>query len=213
MEPEEFQHVLDDLGRKIYVTLHERRPVVDIAVELACFLADWGRMTPAIRQLLEIKLADLSRPQAESLAKELLQDIQFDPGFTVAPHRIGNLRLALQGVQADFSQVRLVDDMHLRVDEEVYGARVRITLRGQSLLSTGNGVPASVGDDPTDSLVAIAAEVQDEVADRFWLVWPECPEHRLGTHPVKADSTAWWRCCASGGHFVALIGSLRRADA
>jgi hypothetical protein len=212
MEPEEFQHVLDDRGRKIYSALQEGRFAASMAVDLACFLADWGRMTPAIRQLLEIRLADLSEPQAETLAKELLQDIQFDPGFTLAPHRIDNLRLALHSVQADFSPVRIVDDMHLRVDEEEYGERARITLHDQSLLSTGNGIPASAGDDPTDSLVAIAEEVQDEVADRFRLVWPVCPEHRLGTHPVKAESAAWWRCGASGGHVVARIGSLRPAD-
>lgn len=211
MDAEEFQRTMDDLGGKIYVALREERPVASLAIELACFLFDWGRATPAVLQLIETKLADLSGPQSVGLAAELLQDIEFDPGFALAPHRIGNLEMALQGVQTDLSGVRLVDGMYLRFDEEEYGARARVALPGQSLLSSGNGVPAAVGDDPADSLVAVAEEVQGEIADRFWLVWPECPVHKLGTHPVKAESSAWWHCRADGGHFVARIGSLPHA--
>jgi hypothetical protein len=212
VDTEEFQRTMDDLGGKIYAALQEGRPVASPALELACFLFDWGRTTPAVRQLIETRPADLSGPQSARLAAELLQDINFDPGFILAPHRIDNLKMALQGVQADLSGLRFVDGLHLRFDEEEYGSRARVALPGQSLLSSGTGVPASAGDDPADSLVAVAQEVQDEIADRFWLVWPECPMHKLGIHPVKAESSAWWHCRADGGHFVARIGSMPHAQ-
>lgn len=208
VDVEQFERETDSMGRKIYVALREDRPVAHLAVEVACLLLDWGRETPAARQLIEVISGDLSAGEAEELAAKLLVDIGYDPGFALAPWRMENFRRALQGVQADFSEVRPAEGMRLRFDEEDYGAVARVSLRDDSVLGAGVGISASVGDNLTDSQIAIAEEVQDEIADRFLLVWPECPLHGLGVHPVESDSSAWWHCRADGGHVVARIGSV-----
>jgi hypothetical protein len=38
-------------------------------------------------------------------------------------------------------------------------------------------------------------------------VWPVCPEHGLGGHPIEQDSQAVWWCNGGGtGHVIASIG-------
>lgn len=43
--------------------------------------------------------------------------------------------------------------------------------------------------------------------ERDWLVWPVCPDHHFGLHPVADGRTAVWQC-SRGPHSVAAIGSL-----
>ncbi|MFE0272079.1 hypothetical protein ACFWZY_08140 [Streptomyces sp. NPDC058992] len=49
-----------------------------------------------------------------------------------------------------------------------------------------------------------AEAVQDYVMARYWTVWPECPTHHLGYHPVLTDGTTQWEC-SSGGHHRAML--------
>ncbi|MFJ9041064.1 hypothetical protein ACIRF8_31385 [Streptomyces sp. NPDC102406] len=44
-----------------------------------------------------------------------------------------------------------------------------------------------------------AEAVQDYLMARYWMVWPQCPTHHLGLHPVLTDGIPQWKC-SSGDH-------------
>ncbi|MFV0138158.1 hypothetical protein ACLGIH_34295 [Streptomyces sp. HMX87] len=49
-----------------------------------------------------------------------------------------------------------------------------------------------------------AEAVQDYIMARYATVWPVCPTHSLGYHPVLADGTPAWECSA-GAHRTAML--------
>ncbi|MEU6156092.1 hypothetical protein ABZ816_39550 [Actinosynnema sp. NPDC047251] len=55
------------------------------------------------------------------------------------------------------------------------------------------------------ALVSIADAVQSLIASRDSVVWPVCPQHRVGQHPELRDGIAVW-VCQAGGHLVDRIG-------
>ncbi|WBO64562.1 hypothetical protein [Streptomyces camelliae] len=57
-----------------------------------------------------------------------------------------------------------------------------------------------------DVAVETAEAVQDYVMARYRTVWPVCPVHRIGFHPVSADDAPAWECSA-GEHRVPMLDS------
>ncbi|MET9977751.1 hypothetical protein ACFYOI_32735 [Streptomyces microflavus] len=58
--------------------------------------------------------------------------------------------------------------------------------------------PESVqGIDPSDIHAEVAEGLQCLLADRDRLVWPLCPDHRVGLHATRAVSGAVWVCSVS----------------
>ncbi|WP_394436092.1 hypothetical protein [Streptomyces sp. SGAir0957] len=51
-----------------------------------------------------------------------------------------------------------------------------------------------------------AEAVQDYVMARYRTVWPQCPAHRLGLHPVLTDGVPQWNC-SSGDHSTPMLSS------
>lgn len=49
-----------------------------------------------------------------------------------------------------------------------------------------------------------AEAVQEYVMSRYWTVWPVCPTHHLGYHPVLTDGTPEWECSA-GEHRATML--------
>lgn len=47
-----------------------------------------------------------------------------------------------------------------------------------------------------------AEGVQDYLMSRHRTVWPQCPAHRLGYHPVLTGTAPEWECSGGGGHRV-----------
>ncbi|MEU0380072.1 hypothetical protein ABZ093_22580 [Streptomyces cyaneofuscatus] len=60
------------------------------------------------------------------------------------------------------------------------------------------------GIDPSDIHVEAAEGLQCLLADRSRLVWPLCPDHRVGLHARRAVSGAVW-VCSMGDHTVRRI--------
>ncbi|MFI6063624.1 hypothetical protein [Streptomyces sp. NPDC051286] len=60
------------------------------------------------------------------------------------------------------------------------------------------------GIDPSDILVETAEGLQCLLADRDRLIWPICPEHRVGTHAMRTEAGAVWVCSVTS-HEVAPI--------
>lgn len=55
------------------------------------------------------------------------------------------------------------------------------------------------------ALVWIADAAQSLIASRDRVVWPVCPQHRVGQHPELRDGIAVW-VCRTGDHVVDRIG-------
>jgi hypothetical protein len=207
----EVLRAVERLSARVYRNLRAGARVDGEAVELACLLLDWGHSADAVRELVARRPSDIPGPEMAELAAELLRAIGFDPGFALAPERLAVLEQAVRMVAADFAGSAVVDGLHVVRAQDV-GPRALLALGDGTLLSSGNGLAPSAGDDPVRALVEIAMEVQDEVAARFWLVWPVCPRHGLGVRPVAEAGTARWRC-AGGlcGHFAGPVGGLATA--
>ncbi|MEV7864165.1 hypothetical protein AB0O86_36720 [Streptomyces hirsutus] len=60
------------------------------------------------------------------------------------------------------------------------------------------------GIDPVDIRIESAEGVQCLLADRDRLVWPLCPDHRVGLHAARTPSGATWVCSVTR-HAVASI--------
>ncbi|WP_435972473.1 hypothetical protein [Streptomyces sp. Qhu_M48] len=57
------------------------------------------------------------------------------------------------------------------------------------------------GIDPADIALEAAEGVQCLLADRDRLVWPLCPDHRVGVHATPTPTGPAW-VCAAGAHVV-----------
>ncbi|MGV9314346.1 hypothetical protein ACWDR0_19495 [Streptomyces sp. NPDC003691] len=57
-----------------------------------------------------------------------------------------------------------------------------------------------------DLVVETADAVQGYLMDRYWTVWPVCPDHGLGYHAALTADTPEWECSSGGGHRVPMTG-------
>ncbi|MFC4029958.1 hypothetical protein ACFO3J_00570 [Streptomyces polygonati] len=206
--PAEALHRAERLSEQVYRKLRAGLRVDAEAVELACLLLDWGHTADIVRELVVRRPADIPEAEMAELAAKLLRAVAFDPGFALAPGRLPVLEEAVRGVAADFAGSGVVDGLHIVLSTDG-GPRALLALGDGTLLSSGNGLAPSAGDDPVRALVEVAEEVQAEVADRFRLVWPVCDRHGLGLRPVAEAAAAHWRC--GGGpaaHFEGPVGGL-----
>ncbi|MBY8876158.1 hypothetical protein [Actinacidiphila acidipaludis] len=198
-------------GAQVYRGLRAGERVDDEAVHLACLLLDWGHHADVVRDLVTRRPADIPEPEMAELAAALLRVSGFDPGFALAPERLAVLEQAVRKVAADFagSAIAGIDGLHLVRTDDV-GPRALLALGDGTLLNMGNGLAPATGDDPVRAAAEVAAEVQDEVAARFRVVWPVCVEHRLGARPAVTARMARWRCAVGGpvGHDMAEVGRL-----
>ncbi|MFJ7271935.1 hypothetical protein ACIQV3_35760 [Streptomyces sp. NPDC099050] len=85
---------------------------------------------------------------------------------------------------------------------------VGVTSEAPSSLEPAGHV--SVGDetiqgiDPSDIFVETAEGLQCLLVDRDRLIWPMCPEHRVGAHAMRTEAGAVWMCSVTS-HEVAPI--------
>lgn len=201
----------DRLGARIYRALRDGKPVASDAVELACLLLDWGCGGDPVRELVERRPDDVPAQEMAGLAAALLREIGFEPGYDLVPERLTVLEHAARMVAADFAGTGVVGALDVVLQAGTDGSRAVIVMADGTGLSIGDGSPSAAGDDLPDAAFFLADEVQTEVAKRFGMVWPVCPEHRLGVHPTLGAGVAEWRCAGGGGHVPAVIGGFRGA--
>jgi hypothetical protein len=80
--------------------------------------------------------------------------------------------------------------------------------------ASNGGLPWVLNNE-TELLVWLADEVQEATMERDQVnvfVWPVCAVHQLGGHAGIVDGEAVWSCNGGGGHVLAPIGKLSRAD-
>ena len=196
---EEFER----LARQVYVGL--RAGVVDreAVFDLACVVMDWGQPGPAAEELALLAAEGTDQERIAELARQVLAESAFEPGFDVEPSRLAVLEEALETVRSDVHATGLPGPVRLVVPE--WSETARVESWGGGYGST-TGIAPEIGSNPLWALVAVADETQDSVMETIEGVWPVCPTHQLGAHSREYEGQAVWWCNGDGGHLIAAIG-------
>ena len=199
------------LERKVYLGLREDDLDPQDVVALACELLDWFHYTDAILEVVERNPAEVTPVQMTDLARRILDDVGFDPGFDLAPERLETLRAALRIVARDLPTRGIEGEPEIEVLEDWFPVGAGVRLADGRRLSWGGHILPGVGDDPTMALTSLAIMIQESLLERTWRVWPVCPRHGLGVHGSERDGAAVWWCAGDDGHILAPVGELSRA--
>lgn len=201
---------IDELCARVHAGLREGPLAARDVVAAACELLDRGHSGRAVREVVERDPATVDPTEMAELARRVLEETGFDPGFDLAPERMAVLRRALRIAARDLPVAGDRDGPRLVLLKECTPASAGIELPDGRFLTGSGGLPATAGDTLAGALVAIADLVQDDIAQRTRSVWPLCPAHDLGLHAGMDGGSAVWSCAGGGGHVVALVGALRR---
>lgn len=197
----------DQLARKVYIGLRDDGLDLEATFDLACLLMDWGPPSQAVRELAEESVAGTDPVRLADLAGRVLEEHGFQPDFDTEPRLLGELEDALEAVKADMRATGLPGQVRLAFvdDHDRYLQDVFADFRGS--FSCMGGVAPNHARDRVSALLVVADHAQDGVMGSLMTVWPVCPEHNLGGHPLEHDSQAvWWCNGGSSGHIIAAIG-------
>ena len=207
-------------------------PAWDDVAELACLLLDWGRTEPEVAEVVELRREDVGGERLRALARRLLDVSGYDPGFRLAPERLGRLCHALDLAARDLPARWAGDAPRLAVQDCFGREQAVVELSGGYV--HGMAIAPSDGDTAAGALAAVADLLQETVMERHWQVWPVCAVHGLGLHArtraadagtgtgadgssksgsgegAEAEEIAVWHCEGGGatGHVVGRIGEL-----
>lgn len=195
----------DRLARLVYVGARDGTLDPEAAFDLACFLMDGGPPSDAVRRLAEQSVAGTDPAMLADLARQVLEEVRFEPDFEVEPRLLEVFRRALEAVRADMRATGLGDPdrVNLRLDDS-YMRHNFAHLHGYFRFT--RGIAPGEGPERVTALVAVADDVQDAVMGVLTMAWPVCPAHHFGGHPREHDGRAVWWCKGGGGHVIALIG-------
>ncbi|MFJ6897038.1 hypothetical protein [Streptomyces hokutonensis] len=200
----------EQLERGVYLGLREGNLDPQRVVALACELLDWFHCTDAILEVVERNPADVSPAEMAALARRILDDVDFDPGFDLAPERLETLRAALRVMARDLPTRGIEGEPEIEVLEDCFPVGAGVRLADGVRLNWGGPILPNMCDDPAVALTGLAIMTQESLLERTWRVWPVCPRHDLGVHGSERNGTAVWWCAGEGGHALASVGELAR---
>ena len=200
----------EQLERGVYLGLREGNLDPQRVVALACELLDWFHCTDAILEVVERNPADVSPAEMAALARRILDDVDFDPGFDLAPERLETLRAALRVMARDLPTRGIEGEPEIEVLEDCFPVGAGVRLADGVRLNWGGPTLPNMCDDPAVALTGLAIMTQESLLERTWRVWPLCPRHDLGVHGSERNGTAVWWCAGEGGHVLAPVGELAR---
>jgi hypothetical protein len=200
----------EQLERGVYLGLREGNLDPQQVVALACELLDWFHCTDAILEVVERNPADVSPAEMAALARRILDDVDFEPGFDLAPGRLETLRAALRVMARDLTTRGIEGEPEIEVLEDWFPVGAGVRLADGVRLNWGGPILPSMCDDPAVALTGLAVMTQESLLERTWRVWPVCPRHDLGVHGSERNGTAVWWCAGEGGHVLAPVGELSR---
>ncbi|GII55979.1 hypothetical protein Pth03_43680 [Planotetraspora thailandica] len=210
---EQVGRAVKQLAAQVYSGLHGSGLRVEPVVELACLMEEYGLSGSAVREILERRTAELGPADVVRLGRELLELMDFEPGFDLEPGWWATLETAAKVVEGDLRASGIEGALGITMPDWDDSGCARVEFRGAC------GSPPiwpSSGKDIGVALAEVADATQDEVMEVTWMVWPTCPEHRLGLHADLVEGTAVWQCAGGGTHVAARIGELggssRRRD-
>lgn len=201
----------EQLQRTVYLGLREENLDPQDVVALACELLDWFHYTDAILEVVERNPADVSPAEMTALARRILDDVGFDPGFDLAPERVETLRAALRVIARDLPMRGIEGEPEIEILEDWFPVGAGVRLADGEQLNWGGHILPGACDDPTEALTSLAIMIQESLLEWTWRVWPVCPRHDLGVHGAERDGAAVWWCAGDGGHTLAPVGELSRA--
>ncbi|MGA5194305.1 hypothetical protein [Streptomyces exfoliatus] len=200
----------EELERRVYLGLREGNLDPQDVVALACELLDWFQYTDAVLEAVERKPNDVSPAEMTALARRILDDVGFDPGFDLAPERLETLRAALRIAARDLPTRGIQGEPEIEVLEDRFPVGAGVRLADGERLDWGGHILPDMCDDPTTALTSLATMIQESLLESTRQVWPVCPWHGLGVHGSGRDGTAVWWCAGDGGHVLAPVGELSR---
>ncbi|MFF4705353.1 hypothetical protein ACWC4D_33085 [Streptomyces sp. NPDC001288] len=206
----DFEAATEPLTRRVHLGLRAGSLDPRDVVALACELFDRSLRTDAVVEVVERNPAEVPRAEMTVLARRILHDIGFDPGFDLAPERLETLRAALRIVARDLTTRGIRGEPEIEVLEDCHPVGAGVRLADGERLDRGGPVQPSQCDDPTTALTGLAVLIQESLLERTWQVWPVCARHRLGVHGSEREGSAVWWCAGDGGHALARVGELAR---
>lgn len=207
----EYEARTGQLARRIYLGLRGDDLDPQDVVALACELLDWFHCTDAVLEVVERNPAEVTPAEMAALARRILDDAGFDPGFDLAPERLETLRAALRIAARDLPQRGIEGEPEIEVLEDWFPVGAGVRLAGGERLDRGGHILPGICDDPAAALAALAVLIQESLLEQTWQVWPVCPGHGLGVHGSLRDGEAVWWCTGGGGHVLARVGGLAHA--
>jgi len=207
----EYEAVTGQLMRRVYLGLREDNLGPQDVVALACELLDWFHCTDAVLEVVERNPAEVTPAEMTALARRVLDDVGFDPGFDLAPERLETLRAALRIVARDLPTRGIEGEPEIEILEEWFPVGAGVRLADGARLNWGGPVLPNMCNDPAMALTSLAIMIQESLLEWTWQVWPVCPRHHLGVHGSERDGAAVWWCAGDGGHILAPVGELVRA--
>ncbi|MGX1541013.1 hypothetical protein [Streptomyces adustus] len=207
----EYEADTERLTRRVYLGLREDNLDPQDVVALACELLDWFHCTDAVLEVVERNPAEVPQVEMATLARRILDDMGFEPGFDLAPERLETLRNALRIVARDLPTRGIEGEPQIEVLEDCYPEGAGVRLADGARLNWGGPILPSMCDDPTTALASLTTMIQESLLEWTWQVWPVCPRHNLGVHGSKREREVVWWCAGEGGHMLAPVGDLARA--
>ncbi|MEU2619683.1 hypothetical protein ABZ642_16375 [Streptomyces sp. NPDC007157] len=207
----EYEAATEQLKRRVYLGLREGNLAPRDVVALACELLDWFHYTDAIVEVVERNPAEVSPAEMTALARRVLDDVGFEPGFDLVPERLETLRAALRIVARDLPTGGIEGEPEIEILEDWFPVGAGVRLADGERLNCGGPILPNMCDDPAVALTSLAILIQESLLEWTWQVWPVCPRHDLGVHGSERDGAAVWWCAGDGGHTLAPVGELARA--
>jgi hypothetical protein len=193
------------LARQVYVGLRAGVVNCEAVFDLACSLLEWGQPDPAAEELAALAAEGTDQERIAELARQVLAESTWEPGFDVEPSRLAVLKEALDAVRSDMQATGLRGPVRLVVPSWSWPSHAHVEFWGGGYGST-SGIAPEIGSNPLWALVAVADETQDSVMETIEGVWPVCTTHQLGAHSREHEGQAVWWCNGDGGHVIAAIG-------
>ena len=207
----EYEVDTEQLTRRVYLGLREDSLDPQDVVALACELFDWFHCTDAILEVVERNPAEVPPAEMTALARRILDDADFDPGFDLAPERLEILRAALRIVTRDLPTRGIEGEPEIEILEDWFPVGAGVRLADGEQLNWGGPILPNMCDDPSTALASLAILIQESLLEWTWQVWPVCPRHGLGVHGSEREREAVWWCAGDGGHVLAPVGELTHA--
>jgi hypothetical protein len=146
------------------------------------------------------------------LARRILDDLGFDPGFGLAPERLETLRAALRVAARDLPTRGIEGEPEIEILEDWFPVGAGVRLADGERLNWDGPILPNMRDDPAMALTSLAILIQESLLEWTWQVWPVlCPGHDPGVHVSERDREVVWWCAGDGGHMLAPVGELARS--
>ncbi|MEU1880221.1 hypothetical protein ABZ470_23150 [Streptosporangium sp. NPDC020072] len=200
MDPDELRQTFRELGASVYTALRDGGLEAGLLVELACLVEDWTVSTPATRELLERRTAELTAADVLRLGGALLDEVNFVPTYALEPALFAELEEDLKVVERDLRATGVTGTLRMVIPDWDSMGMAWVEFDGAF---QGNGIPPGAG-----GVLNVADAAQEAIMEVIWRAWPVCPVHDRGLYTEAENETAVWRCTADEGHTVAPIGEL-----